>query len=117
MKVSRRNERAILGLSRSRFYRISALLLAALLMVGCSTQPMTLDQELVSAGVAGAVGAGAGAVFGYSANKSIPVSMLIGFGGMAGFILIYEEIKREAAMANTPNTAPSDSTSPSNQNP
>jgi hypothetical protein len=88
-------------------------------MVGCSAQPMTLDQELVSVGVAGAAGAGMGAVFAYSSGKSYPVSMLIGLGGMAGLIFLYEEIKREAAVTNTVNTPPSgnDTTSPPNQTP
>jgi hypothetical protein len=45
--------------------------------------------------------------------------MLIGAAGMAGAILLYEEIKREAALSNTPNEAPSDqnSTSPPNPTP
>jgi ABC-type Fe3+-siderophore transport system permease subunit len=113
MKVSG-NEGEMVRQSRSLFYRFSALLLAAFLIAGCSAQPMTLDQELVSAGVAGAIGAGSGAVFAYSASKSYPVSMLIGAAGMAGAILLYEEIKREAAQSNTPAEVPGDqnSTSP-----
>ena len=119
MKVSRLNQRALVGRSRSRFYRFSALLLAALLIVGCSAKPMTLDQELTAAAVAGAIGAGSGAVFAYSASKSYPVSIAIGAAGMAGFILLYEEIKREAAMESMPDAPPRDydSTSPPNQNP
>jgi hypothetical protein len=119
MKVSRLNERAMAGRPRSRFYRFSALMLAALLMVGCSAKAMTVDQELKAAAVAAAIGAGSGAVFAYSASKSYPVSMLIGAAGMAGVVLLYEEIKREAAMESMPNAAPGnyDSTSPSNENP
>jgi hypothetical protein len=120
MKVSHLNERALVGPPRHRFYRFSALLLAALLMVGCSTQPMTLDQELTATAVAGAIGAGSGAIFAASAHKGYPASIGIGVGGMAGFILIYEEIKREAAMESTPNAPPpidNGATSPSNQNP
>lgn len=119
MKVYPRDEHPFVGRPRSRFYRGSVLLLAAMLFVGCSAQPMTLDQELTSAAVAGAIGAGSGAIFAYSASKSYPVSIAIGAAGMAGIILLYEEIKREAAMESTPNAAPQNfgSTAPSNQNP
>ena len=82
--------------------KISALMLCALVFAGCSTQPMTLDQELAATAVAGAIGAGSGAIFAAAAHKSYPASIGIGAGGMAGFILIYEEIKREAAQENTP---------------
>jgi hypothetical protein len=118
MKVPAHDENRFVCLP-PRFYRGSALLLAALLFIGCSAQPMTLDQELASAAVAGAIGAGSGAVFAYSASKSYPVSIAIGAAGMAGIVLLYEEIKREAAMASTSNSAPHDfdSTSPPTQNP
>jgi hypothetical protein len=118
MKISA-SEGRMIRRSRSLFYRYSAPLLAAFLIAGCSAQPMTLDQELVATGVAGAIGAGSGAVFAYSASKSYPVSMLIGAAGMAGAILLYEEIKREAALSNTPAEVPSDqnSTSPPNPTP
>ena len=80
---------------------------------------MTLDQELTAAAVAGVIGAGSGAIFAATAHQSYPASIGIGIGGMVGFILLYEEIKREAATESTPTPAPTDfdSTSPSNQNP
>src|SRR5579864_301793 len=93
-------ERAPLKASKSRWSRSAASLLVALMFLGCSAQPMTLDQELTTAAVAGAIGAGSGAIFAYSASKSYPVSILIGAAGMAGAILLYEEIKREAAQSN-----------------
>ena len=94
-----------------------ALMLATL--AGCSAQPMTLNQELVAAGVAGAIGAGSGAIFAAAAHKSYPASMGIGAGGMAGAVLIYEEIKREAALESQPPPPPIDNgpSSPSPQNP
>jgi hypothetical protein len=119
MKVSPLNQRAMVGRSGRRVYRFSAILLAALL-AGCSTQPMTLDQELTAVAVAGAIGAGSGAIFAATASKGYPASIGIGAGGMAGFILIYEEIKREAAMESAPNAPPpidNGATSPSNPNP
>ena len=58
MKISGSNQQASAGGQRSRFYRFSAALVAALVIGGCSAQPMTLDQEFVATGVAGAVGAG-----------------------------------------------------------
>src|ERR1039458_4370259 len=93
MKVSRLNQRALVGPSRSRFYRFSALLLAALLIVGCSAQPMTLNQELTAAAVAGAIGASSGAIFAYSARQSYPVSIAIGAAGMAGGVFVFWGIK------------------------
>ena len=80
---------------------------------------MTLDQELVAVGVAGAIGAGSGAIFAAAAHKSYPASMGIGAGGMAGAVLIYEEVKREAALENVPPPPPIESgpPSPSSQNP
>lgn len=98
----------------------SLLLLLAFAIAGCSAQPMTLNQELAATAVAGVIGAGSGAIFAAAAHKSYPASMGIGAGGMAGFILIYEEIKREAAEENAPPPPPpinSQSPSPSNQNP
>ena len=94
-----------------------SLMLATL--AGCSAQPMTLNQELVAAGVAGAIGAGSGAIFAAAAHKSYPASMGIGAGGMAGAVLIYEEIKREAALESQPPPPPIDNgpSSPSRQNP
>jgi len=94
-----------------------ALMLATI--AGCSAQPMTLNQELVAAGVAGAIGAGSGAIFAAAAHKSYPASMGIGAGGMAGAVLIYEEIKREAALESQPPPPPIDNgpSSPSPQNP
>jgi len=86
--------------------KISVLMLMAFILAGCSTQPMTLDQELAATAVAGAIGAGSGAIFAAAAHKSYPASMGIGAGGMAGFILIYEEIKREAAEENAPPPPP-----------
>ena len=78
----------------------------ALLVVGCSAQPMTLQQELTSAAVAGVIGAGSGAVFAAAANQNYPASIFIGAAGMAGFVLLYEEIKREAALSNAPPVPP-----------
>jgi hypothetical protein len=101
--------------------KISFLLLVAfvLLLAGCSTRPMTLDQELAATAVAGAIGAGSGAIFAASAHKGYPASIGIGAGGMAGFILIYEEVKREASLESAPPPPPINSgpPSPSNQNP
>lgn len=100
--------------------KIFPLLLLAFLVAGCTTQPMTLNQELAATAVAGAIGAGSGAIFAAAAHKSYPASMGIGAGGMAGFILIYEEVKREASLENAPPPPPpidNGSTSPSNQNP
>jgi hypothetical protein len=119
MKVSRLNECALVGRWKIRRYRFSAFLLAALMIIGCSAQPMTLDQELTATAVAGAIGAGSGAIFASSTGKSYPISIAIGAAGMAGVVLLYEEIKREAALESTPDRASSDygPTSPSNQNP
>jgi hypothetical protein len=116
MQFSRRNQRAMLHRSRSRLYRVSALVFAAFLIVGCSAQPITVEQELAAAGVAGAIGAGSGAVFAYGSGKSYPVSILIGAAGMAGVVLLYEEIRREAGQTYTPNT-PSDANAPASSNP
>jgi len=109
----------MVGRSRSRFYRFSALLLAALPIVGCSGQPMTLDQEFAAAAVAGAIGAGGGALVAHEGNQTYPEAILIGAAGLAGVVLLYEEVKREAAMPSAPNAGPGTpaSTSPLNQNP
>jgi hypothetical protein len=119
MKVSRPHQRAMPGCLRSRFYRYLALALASFTIVSCSAQPMTLDQELTAGAVAGAIGAGSGAIFAASANKSYPVSILIGAGGMAGAVLLYEEIKREAAEESNPPPVPNPPASSSSpaQNP
>jgi hypothetical protein len=119
MKVSCPRERAMPGRLNSRFYRYAALALASFTIACCSTQPMTLDQELTAGAVAGAIGAGSGAIFAASANKSYPVSILIGAGGMAGAVLLYEEIKREAAEESNPPLVPNPpaSTSSPAQNP
>jgi hypothetical protein len=122
MKFARSPECAVARRPRSRLYRYAAVTLAAFFVVGCSAQPMTLNQELMAGAVAGGVGAGVGALFAASANKSYPVSMLIGAAGMAGIILLYEEIKREAAEQSNPNpppvpSSPPETTAPSNQNP
>jgi hypothetical protein len=104
----------------ARFF-LSAIFAASFSMAiaGCSAQPMTLDQELVAVGVAGAIGAGSGAIFAASAHKGYPASIGIGAGGMAGAVFIYEEVKREAALESAPAPPPIDSgpASPSNQNP
>ncbi len=63
---------------------------------------MTVQQELAAAAVAGVIGAGSGLVFAASANQSYPASILIGAAGMAGVVLLYEEVKREAALENMP---------------
>jgi hypothetical protein len=98
----------------ARFF-LPAIFAASLSMAiaGCSAQPMTLDQELVAVGVAGAIGAGSGAIFAASAHKSYPASIGIGVGGMAGAIFIYEEVKREAALESQPPPPPISSGPPS----
>jgi|HubBroStandDraft_1064217.scaffolds.fasta_scaffold202111_2 hypothetical protein len=90
--------------------RCFGLMLATLTatIAGCSAQPMTLNQELVAVGVAGAVGATSGALFAAAAHKDYPASMGIGAGGMAGAVLIYEEVKREAALESQPPPPPID---------
>jgi hypothetical protein len=122
MKFARSHETATARHPRNRLYRYAALAFAAFFIAGCSAQPMTLNQELVAGAVAGGVGAGVGALFAASASKSYPVSMLIGAAGMAGIILLYEEIKREAAEQSNPNpppvpSNPPETTTPSTQNP
>jgi len=119
MKVSRPDQRTVVNHHRRRFYRYGALVLAAFMVAGCSAQPMTLDQELTAGAVAGVIGAGAGAGFAYAAGKSYPASILIGAAGVAGGVLLYEEIRREAAEQSNPNPPPigPDTTSPANQNP
>jgi hypothetical protein len=98
--------------------KISVLMLMAFIFAGCSTQPMTLDQELAATAVAGAIGAGSGAIFAAASNHGYAASIGIGAGGMAGFILIYEEIKREAAEENAPPPPPPvNNGSPSSSNP
>lgn len=93
--------------------------LLSMALAGCSAQPMTLDQELVAVGVAGAIGAGSGAIFAASAHKGYAASIGIGVGGMAGAVFIYEEVKREAALESQPPPPPIESgpPSPSSQNP
>jgi hypothetical protein len=86
--------------------RYSALALAAFLSVGCSAQPMTVQQELTATAIAGAIGAGSGALFAAGAGKSYPASIAIGAFGVAGVVLLYEEIKREAALEGSPNPPP-----------
>jgi hypothetical protein len=122
MKFARSHETAMVRRPKNPPYRYVSLAVAAFFIVGCSAQPMTLNQELTAGAVAGGVGAGVGAIFAASANKSYPVSMLIGAAGMAGIILLYEEIKREAAEQSNPNpppvpSSPPETTAPSNQNP
>ena len=86
--------------------RYSALMLAVFLLLGCSSQPMTLQQELTATAIAGAIGAGSGALFAAGAGKSYPASIAIGAFGVAGVVLLYEEIKREAALESSPNPPP-----------
>ncbi len=119
MKISRLEESPTRRSECRPLYRYVAFAVAVLMMVGCSAQPMTVDQELTSAAVAGAVGAGAGAIFAAGAKKSYPVSILIGAGGLAGIVLLYEEIKREAAEQNNtpPVPSPPGSTTPPAQQP
>src|ERR1700683_615689 len=97
---------------RKRLFRGAAVLLLPIVLGSCSAQPMTLDQELASAAVAGVIGAGAGAVFAHQDNQSYPASILIGAAGMAGIVLLYEEVKREAAQENLPGPPPTSGTSP-----
>jgi len=72
---------------------------------------MTLDQELASAGLMGAIGGAVGGVFAYEAKQSYPASILIGAAGMAGIVLLYEEVKREAAQENLPPPPPTSGSS------
>lgn len=73
---------------------------------------MTLDQELASTAFAGAVGGSIGAVFAYEAKQSYPVSIALGAAGFAGIVLLYEEVKREAAEQNLPEPRQPSETSP-----
>ncbi len=86
--------------------RYSALALAGLLVAGCSAQPMTVEQELTAGAVAGVIGGGSGALFAAASGKSYPISIAIGAAGVAGVVLLYEEIKREAALENSPPPPP-----------
>jgi len=91
---------------RKSLLRAAALLPLPIVIGSCSAQPITLDQELASAAVAGVIGGAAGAVFANQANQSYPASILIGAAGMAGVVLLYEEVKREAAQENLPEPPP-----------
>jgi hypothetical protein len=92
---------------------------ASFMIFGCSTQPLTVNQELTVAAVAGAIGAGAGAVFAAATHEAYPPAIGIGAGGFAGIVLLYEEITREAALQNMPPPPPISPgpPSPSSQNP
>ena len=96
--------------------RYLALVFAAGLIGGCSAQPMTVQQELTTTAIAGVIGAGSGALFAAGAGKSYPASIAIGAFGVAGVVLLYEEIKREAALESSPNPPPIPPPPP-NQNP
>ncbi len=99
--------------------RPSALVFGAFLIAGCSAQPMTVQQELTATAVAGVVGGGSGALFAAASGKSYPASIAIGAFGVAGVVLLYEEIKREAALESSPNPPPipPPPPAPSQQNP
>jgi hypothetical protein len=84
---------------------------------------MTVEQELTTAGIAGAIGAGGGAIFAAAGGASIflsgngkayPASIGIFAAGAAGVVLLYEEVKREAALENMPPvpTQPGTATAP-----
>ena len=89
-------------LMTKRLFRAAAVVLLPIVIGSCSAQPMTLDQELASAGLMGAIGGAVGAAFAYEAKQSYPASILIGAAGLAGIVLLYEEVKREAAQENLP---------------
>jgi hypothetical protein len=93
--------------------RYSALALAGLLVAGCSAQPMTVEQELTTGAVAGMIGGGSGALFAAASGKSYPISIAIGAAGVAGVVLLYEEIKREAALESSPAPPPIPPAAPS----
>jgi hypothetical protein len=97
---------------RKCLFRGAAFLLLPIVIGSCSAQPMTLDQELASAGLAGVIGGASGAVFANQARQSYPASILIGAAGMAGIVLLYEEVKREAAQENLPPPPTSSAQSP-----
>ena len=67
---------------------------------------MTVEQELTAGAVAGVIGGGSGAIFAAASGKSYPISIAIGAAGVAGVVLLYEEIKREAALENSPPPPP-----------
>jgi uncharacterized membrane protein YfcA len=90
-----------------------ALLLVPTFIVSCSSQPMTVDQELTTAAIGGVIGAASGAIFANQANQSYPASIFIGAAGIAGIILLYEEVRREAAEESTPDQNPPVTQTPS----
>jgi len=63
---------------------------------GCSAQPMTLDQEMATTGIAAGVGAAGGALVGSQTHYSLPLAVFIGAAGTAALVWLYEETKREA---------------------
>ncbi len=69
---------------------------------GCATQPITVEQELTVAGIGAVVGAAGGALIGSQTRYSLPLSIFIGAAGVAGLILLIEEVQREAAETNSP---------------
>ncbi len=83
--------------------RGAALCLAAVaFMGGCASQPITVEHELTLAAIGAAAGAAGGAFFASQTHYSVPLSIFIGAAGVAGIILLYEEVQREAADANSP---------------
>jgi len=83
--------------------RGAALCLAVVaFMSGCSSQPITVEHELTLAAIGAVAGAAGGALLGSQTRYSLPLSIFIGAAGVAGIILLYEEVQREAADANSP---------------
>ncbi len=83
--------------------RGAALCLAAVaFMGGCAAQPITVEHELTLAAIGAVAGAAGGAILGSQTRYSVPLSVFIGAAGVAGIILLYEEVQREAADANSP---------------
>jgi len=81
----------------------AALCLAVVaFMSGCSSQPITVEHELTLAAIGAVAGAAGGALLGSQTSYSVPLSVFIGAAGVAGIILLYEEVQREAAEPNSP---------------
>jgi|GEM_PF-4726405 hypothetical protein len=86
------------GMIFHRRAAIVTMVAALLLFCGCSTQPVSRRSELEMVAAGAIAGAAGGALF-HAANTkySMAQSVAIGAAGVAGAILLYEEIKRQAA--------------------
>ena len=81
------------------FRRVTAMvtLAALLLFCGCSAEPVSRRTELEMVAAGAVIGAGGGALFQATHTKySMAQSVAVGAAGVAGAILLYEEVKREA---------------------